>query len=85
MTIRLTEEEMEEIQGLIDFFENDSNDVSCFVKIKNIIDNKDHIEDIDPENIRDIKEQLCDVKEFFENIHIDTDLIKRLIFIFSVF
>ena len=40
MTIRLTNDEIEEIDGFIDFFESESDEVSCFTKIKNIVEYK---------------------------------------------
>ncbi len=84
MTIRLTNDEIEEIDGFIDFFESESDEVSCFTKIKNIVEYKKHIEDIDSDDVLAIREELCNVNDFFESINIDTGLIKRLIYSFSI-
>lgn len=84
MTIRLTDDEMEEIDSLIEFFENNDDDISCFAKIRNIIDYRTHIEDIDSDSLVDLKEQLVDAHDFLDSINVNTDLIKKLIYVFSV-
>ncbi len=84
MTIRLTDEELEEMDSLIEFFENAGDDISCFVKIRNIIDYRRHIEDIDSDSLVELKDQLVDAHDFLDSINVNTDLIKKLIYVFSV-
>ncbi len=84
MTIRLTDEELEEMDSLIEFFENTGDDISCFAKIKNIIDYRRHIEDIDSDSLVELKDQLVDAHDFLDSINVNTDLIKKLIYVFSV-
>ena len=85
MTIRLTDEELAEMDGLIEFFEDSSDDVSCFFIIKNIVDHGTHIEDIENEHLCKLREQLIHAKDFFDSINVNTDLIRKLIYIFSFY
>lgn len=86
MRLTLSDEEKIELNSLIDIFSDyyvGEQNISCFKKIKDLIEMDIDLEIIESISISNLKWQLNEAYEFLYSLYVDTKLVKKLIDFFD--